>query len=413
MKTDHDWQTPPWGRPQPVDGAPLKSRLPAFVAGPPEAAALLARLNVMLVGLGSVGLNLAQHLARLGVRSLWLVDPKRLKPESILTHPIAAGDIGQQKTTVAARQCRAIHPTLDVRMWPAPIATLSLADVERADAVCLATDHPQPEVETGQLCLHAGKPLLQASVHGETLCAQVRCFGTVHPDGACPACGFNEEEWRALNSSVRFNCDGTPASGQPVEASPTNSTSFLCALAANLALTQLLRRVLRLGAAVDNTVLDYCGYTNQLRAAPLARNPDCPCDHILFRPARFSHPLDSASPRQLAQAAGFGERPFSISIEHQRWVEQASCGCGPSTAVDRFLPAAKTPTLCPACHQPFRFAPFYAHPAVSSHRLLGKLDLPLHQLGATRPASVLLRRDGEAVLFRQAGATAETQGAHK
>ncbi len=184
------------------------ARLPKFVGGPVDAAPKLNALRVFIVGVGSVGGRIAIHLARLGIARLWLVDPKRFKPESMLTHDIESRDVGKSKALTTARRCKAISPATRVFAFDGVVEELPLDAFAGADLVVLATDNLAAEIEVGQRCVHAGKPLVQASVHGDTLTAQVRVFGNADGQGPCPACGFGNVEWRMLNEQVRFSCDG-------------------------------------------------------------------------------------------------------------------------------------------------------------------------------------------------------------
>jgi molybdopterin/thiamine biosynthesis adenylyltransferase len=183
-------------------------RLPTFAGGPADAARKLGALRIFIVGLGSVGGRIALHLARLGIATLWLIDPKRYKPESLLTHEIEPRDVGQFKARTTARRCKAISSTTRVFAFSGSVEDLPLDAFADADLVLLATDNLAAEIEVGQRCARLGKTLFQASVHGDTLTAQIRIFANVDRRGPCPACGFGDVEWRMLNEQVRFSCDG-------------------------------------------------------------------------------------------------------------------------------------------------------------------------------------------------------------
>jgi len=193
------------GQPAPVDPT---ARLPKFVGGPADAMAKLQTLKIFVVGVGSVGGRIAIHLARLGVAMLWLLDPKRYKSESILTHDLEPRDVGKSKAWTTGGRCKAISPTTRIYAFSGRAEDLPMEAFADADFVVLATDNLAVEIEVGQRCVRLGKPLLQASVHGDTLTAQVRVFGNAEGHGPCPACGFGAVEWQMLNEQVRFSCDG-------------------------------------------------------------------------------------------------------------------------------------------------------------------------------------------------------------
>lgn len=186
----------------------IAARLPAFIGRPADAKARLAALKIVICGVGSVGGRIAVHLARFCIAMLWLIDPKRYKPESVLTHDIEPRVVGKSKAITTARRCKEISPGTRVFAFDGEAAQLPLDAFADADLVVLATDNLAAEIEVGQRCVRLGKPLIQASVHGDTLTAQVRVFGNADGHGPCPACGFGAVEWRMLNEQVRFSCDG-------------------------------------------------------------------------------------------------------------------------------------------------------------------------------------------------------------
>src|SRR5262249_7510891 len=153
------------------------TRLPQFLGLRGGPGSVLDALKVAVVGTGSVGRNLALHLARLQIAALYLVDRGRFKAESVLTQPIVPEGIGEPKASSTGRLCQQISPGTDVWVYDGGVGALYPAALAEVDAVFVATDNLAAEIEVGQRCLHLRKPLLHASVHGETLVAQVRFFG--------------------------------------------------------------------------------------------------------------------------------------------------------------------------------------------------------------------------------------------
>src|SRR5262249_12041886 len=161
--------------------------------------------------------------------------------------------------------CKAINPGARIFVAPRGIGELDEMALSPVDVVMLATDHLAPEVELGQRCLWLGRPLVQASVHGETLLAQVRTFSNRAADHPCPPCGFGIDEWSLLSRQTVFSCAGPDTSrpgwvGRSELSAPTMSISALCAIAAELAVIQVLRLVLGLGAPVGDDLVQYCGF---------------------------------------------------------------------------------------------------------------------------------------------------------
>jgi molybdopterin/thiamine biosynthesis adenylyltransferase len=379
------------------------ARLPTFLGLRSEAGPALDALRVAVIGAGSVGRSMALHLARAQVGEIRVVDPGHYKPEGLLTQPITAADVGAAKASNTARLCRQLSPTTGAWAFDGPAQALAPAALADVDVVLLATDNLTAEVEVGQRCLWLRRPLLQASVHGDTLVAQVRLFLNADGEGPCPACAFGPVEWAHLNRETTFSCAGRVngvAVGRTVTP-PTRSVSFLCSLAADLALTQLFRFVMKLGAPLLDSVLEHCGYTHRAVLSCLKRNPDCPCDHTAWERAGAPWPLADCTPRELARAAGLDEEGdtagVSLAVDALPFVERGACGlCGKEQEVGRFGAAGR----CPACGGPVEAQPFYTHRALPAALLRPALDKRLRELGAAEARSAVVRGAGRAVLVR-------------
>jgi molybdopterin/thiamine biosynthesis adenylyltransferase len=362
----------------------------------------LDAVKLALIGTGSVGRNIALHAARLHPHTLWLVDRGRFKAESLLTQPIAPADLSEPKASNTARLCKSISRDTRIFAFDGPIEHLDLPALIEADLVISATDNLAAEVEIGRRCLRLRRPLVQASVHGETLVAQVRFFGNRDGAGPCPVCAFGNLEWTLLHKQTQFSCEG-PGSEQPapeVSQAPTMSLSFLCSLAADLAMVQILRHILGLGSAVEDTVLEYCGYTHKTSTAPLMRRPECHADHTPFTDVAPHRPLEDCTLRQLAQATRPGEAGeegltgVSWTIENATFVEWGGCPCGHRQRIGRFLASGEDAGVCDACGDRVHPDPFYKHATVPAALALPWVDQPLATLGV-RSAAWVIVRDGE------------------
>jgi molybdopterin/thiamine biosynthesis adenylyltransferase len=385
------------------------ARMPRFLSrsGSPDATRL-QRLEVALIGAGAVGRNVALHLARLAPATLWIVDPGRYKPESLLTQTIGPDDVGQSKALNVARLCKAISPATRVRAFEGSFEALETTALLDAGLVVLATDNLRAEVQVGQRCIHLQRPLVQASVHGDTLTSQLRFFSNASAAGPCPACGFTAEEWTHLNRSTSFSCEGhrvtTGRATAKVETQPTTSVSFLCSLAADLALMQILRHALGLGAPVVDTVLEYSGYTHRTVASPLKRNPRCPAEHLPWRTATAGRPLADSTLRELAQAAGFAgddtATRAAFYLGELFFLEWGVCHQAHSAPVGRFVAPGESIGSCPCCAGPVRPHPFHSHRPASGRLLDPLLDRPLSEIAPATPAWAVVRGEDEAVLLR-------------
>lgn len=384
-------------------------------------------LRVIVVGLGSVGSYFADLLARSTVASLLLVDRAHFKPESVLTHPVHPHDLGRPKATVAGERAKAVSPSTRVEVFDGPVEELGLDAFVDSDAVLLASDNLACELEVSRRCLFLGVPLIQASVHGPTLVAQVRSLGnpphSSEGGGPCLACGFQAADWVALDRGTVFSCAGGPARRNGI---PTVSPAELCSLAASLGVTELLGRTVGLVPASTSRLIEYCGFTHRTSVTPLDRRAACPLDHETWRVVRWEGRLASATPRALFAAAGVtlgtgslgtgsasagsgcnaedALQGVSMTVAGYRFSGKGLCACPEPPPLERFrsmhhesMKNGDAP--CAACGTPLEPHPFHTHEVVPGTALRDHLDRALGKLGADTPRTVLVRRDEQACLF--------------
>ena len=337
------------------------ARLPRFVGCAGDVSGLLAAAWIVVVGAGSIGLAVVQHLARAGIGALTIIDRGVLKSESVLTHPIPPQASGP-KAEYAGEVARAIAPETRVVVHQGPFEDLPMDALLGADLVVLATDNLVVEIAVGQRCLNLGMPLLQASVQGNLLVAQLRTFTGGHDgDGPCPACLFNATEWQQVSSESRFTCDGSSAErGRSL--APTRSTASLCSLAAELAVHRVLRHVLGLGAPLGDQVLDYRGYTDALTTSTVRRNPECPVEHHRWQIRRRGAAGTVAEALERSSV----DSPASVSVDGACFVAEAGCGCGSWQSVGRFLVDGESLGACSRCGGALAPSPFHTHGEIAA-----------------------------------------------
>ena len=244
-----------------------------------------------------------------------------------------------------------------------------------------------------------------ASVDGPTAVVQIRFFGNNSGNSACPACGYTSDEWTLLNKQTRFSCDGSHGVSPSAQSkgAPTMSTSFLCSLAADLALVQLIKHVLSLGVSPIDAMLEYSTYSHRTTITRLSYNERCPCDHVQFRRAQAPQAaLSDCTLAELARAAGFGSGRSEVSFtigDGFVYVASVSCECGKSEEINRFAADNALTTGQCACKAALPLRPFEAHRTVHASIAQPILDRPLGQVGVTEANCVLVRQGDEAVLF--------------
>jgi molybdopterin/thiamine biosynthesis adenylyltransferase len=410
-------QAPPSSASRGLARAERGARLPSF-CGLPDGVDLQDLLDlldawiVVIFGTGSVGANIAHHLARLGIRELRLCDRGAFKSVSLSTQPVFPHQVGRRKASSIGRDCKRISPGTRVLAFDGDLESLSLASLAGAHLAFLATDNLHAEVASGDRCSKLGIPLVQASVHGGTLVAQVRFFGNSAASSPCPACGFGPGEMARLGAEAIFSCEGAASSSSlpQIHSAPTMSVSPLCSLAADLAVLQALKSLFRLGSSPADSALEFCAYTGKTAISPLRGNPACPCEHVRFERRELPAALDASTPSQLVAACGFppatGSAGFSLAIDGLVFVESGACKCSTSVPVRCFAPAgAGSAGLCPQCGSSISPAPFFTHPSLGGSLFAALRDRPLASLGvrADDSAAVVRSRDSGAVLLHPGG----------
>ncbi len=376
---------------RPAPGA----RLPRLVDVAVDVLAVLSRLVLTIIGVGSVGSRVALEASRLGIRGLRLVDPGTLKKESTLTYPVTLEDVGRSKVEYAGERCLAIAPDLRVDVYEGRVEELDPVDFLDTDLFVVAPDLLAPEVTAGQLALHLRRPLVRAALHGNTLVAQVRSFDGTE-DGACPACNFSDEEWEELHRQTRYSCDGVTEGLDVLHPAGivTRSLAPLCSIASSLAVVEGLRRLLGIGPPHGAVAVEYCGYTHRTTETPLVRRSDCPCEHR--RLERVTAPVGSegASLGALLEAAAMDPgrlEQVTARVDRLRFVESALGGCPGGCVVQSFVPAGAELGVCPDCGASRAENPLATHREVPGEVLAPFLDRSLASLGAAGARSLTLR----------------------
>ncbi|MCP5042382.1 MAG: hypothetical protein GY944_15260 [bacterium] len=367
-----------------------ESRLPAFVGGPSDSAAVLAAASVALVGVGSVGLAAASHFARIGIGRILLFDRSSLKAASVLTHPLLPADVAATPAKVdhARRVIHQIAPDTAVEVFGGDFAAQPL-DALDVGVVLLAVDNLSTELEVTERCLNLGLPLIQAAVHGPTLSAVVRTYTGGHAgEGPCIGCQYDATEWEQVTREATFSCDGRNAErGRSL--APTRSPSSLCSLAGELAVHRVMRHFLGLGTPLSDQLLEYHGYLEKIVTTELRRNVDCPLAHERYQFAARS----GVSTVAAATARSGLLVPHTIAVDGMTFVSKAVCESGHWHSIDRFVPQDFSGLApCDACDARLLPSPFHQTAAVAVKAHLD-LALPPHRALLVRDC------DGRAVLL--------------
>ena len=363
-----------------------------------------------MIGLGAVGSAASDFCARWGVASLLLVDRGRFKAESILTHPVHPADIGRSKARVAGERAKAISPDSLVRVHEGPVEDLAFDVLFGLDALLLASDNLACELEVSRRCAQLGLRLLQASVHGPSLVAQVRSLANrPGADGPCLACDYQAADWQAYDRGTLFSCAGPEDSNATRPDGPaTRSAPELCTQAACLAVTELAGLLQGRHAAGENRLVEACGFHHGTTVAPLVRRAHCPESHRALERVPLERPLIEATPRQLFEAVGaqVAQAPgmpsllsLSLSVEGERFARLGACACPEHPELGRFLPVAGPAGTCDGCGLELEAHPVYTHEEVPAAALVAHLDRSLGSLGARVDGCLRVARAERSFLF--------------
>lgn len=389
-------------------GLDRSSRIPDVLGAPRASGDAFHRLTVGVFGAGSIGSGIADRIARLGVRALLVVDPARFKLESTITHPIGPEAVGRAKAPFVASLAKAASPETRVFAFEGPLQQLPTHVLAACDVALLASDNLLAEVDLTTRCAELGIPLIQGSVYGAGLVAQVRSLAN---DGAgpCLCCGYGPAEWQALEADARFSCQGEEReAGDAGAARPTASMAHLCAVAADLALMELTRRSLGLSRPDANEEFAYRGALQSLTRTRLTPRPDCPVPHARSTRVGWERDLAQASVAELLRRAGGGDPDVTLSLENHVWTDLILCACDRHRKLARFLPEDADLGVCQECNVTRLPHPFGCRSEVSLRALAGRLDQPLAELGAVAPGSVFLRGNDGTRLFHAPLITGES-----
>ncbi|KYK23603.1 hypothetical protein AYK24_07270 [Thermoplasmatales archaeon SG8-52-4] len=383
-------------------------RLPEFFDLEVNANDVLRSSKLAVIGAGSIGLEILQKATRLNIGEILVVDKGNFSPENKFTHTITYKEAcsGKPKAKSAAMYCSSIGTATQCYYFCGPVEDLGQSDLFDVDVVILCTDNLAAEIEVSNRCMHLGLPLIQCSVHGESLFAQIRFFSNVDHNSPCIYCTYGKQEINQLNNDTSFSCSGAIDGHQIMEVSetPTMSTAFLCSLAADLGMTLVTRHLLKLGTTLKNSQIQYCGYTNKMIETTLRKSDKCPCDHNPWDIRVISGPLMNSTLRDLSLSSGLAKEGdlsnLSFAINKMHFVELGICKCAGMRPIRQFHLKNNKVGKCRKCNSSIQAHPFFSFSDVPIKTIKGHLDKPLHSIGVRKEVdSLLIRHDEKEVLF--------------
>ena len=167
----------------------------------------------------------------------------------------------------------------------------------------------------------------------------------------------------------------------------------MCALSAQLALLELLRRFLGIDAE-GCELIEYRGYLQEIVRTPLPRRADCALDHAAWHVCTADEPLGDASPRDLLRVAGYSDRELdstSFEIEGHRFATLAFCDCPDHPRMNRLLARGESAGDCPSCGSARLDHPLHCFERIPGSLLGSVIDKAIGAIGAHSVHGVILR----------------------
>ena len=357
--------------------------------------------TVVVIGLGNIGGNHAEHLGRIpGVSHVKLFDPDVYESRNAGSQTMAAADAGRPKVDVQAERLRRTNPNLEVsayrcRAEEAPLGWL------RGDVILACVDSREARRSINEASWRLGVTWIDSGVDAAGWLARVNVYvpGESTP---CLECAWGDRDYENLEQ--RYACRGGAR-----RTVPTDAPSALGALAASLQALEC-RKILegRLAdAAVGRQILIDAAHHRHF-VTSFRRNPACRFDHATWRIAPLRR---TAGDMRLRDAFELGGRRLrthgrtGVRVEGDVFIRRLTCqGCGATRAVlhlQRRLPAGQA--KCRACGRGMVTAGAFMVDTLAADQVpADDLKRPLAALGI-QPGDVLTLSAGDQSVHVEVG----------
>lgn len=146
--------------------------------------------RIAVVGAGSVGSQIADSLARHGIRHLTLVDPDTVSAANLSRSVYRQADIGRPKVAALAEHLQAVAgDALDLRAIQDDVGHLldDAGAIRDLDLVVLATDDPMAELEVNTVCYRHGVAMVSVKLYRGAEAAEL-AWVAPHRHSPCLRC---------------------------------------------------------------------------------------------------------------------------------------------------------------------------------------------------------------------------------
>lgn len=230
------------------------------VGGAGQAKLLAAR--VLVIGAGGLGSPLLLYLAAAGVGTIGIVDFDVVSLSN-LQRQIAhrSDDIGENKTSSAARAVRALNPDVSLELHPTRLAPGNALElIGRYDLVADGSDNFPTRFLVNDTCYFAARPLVSAAV--TEFDGQLATFKAFDRSGSFPC----------------YRCIFRDA--PPLGAIPSCSEAGVLGAAAGVMGTlqalEVMKEILGIGESLAGQLLVYDALAARFRNVKVSPDPGCP-----------------------------------------------------------------------------------------------------------------------------------------
>jgi len=202
---------------------------------------------VLIIGLGTGGIFVAQELAKCGVGNFIFVDNDRLEAGNIVRHSAGISCIGRKKINVAADLVREIDPSINVEKHSIRAEEQSKELMHKlinsSDLVICATDSRPSKLFINAICVEEKKTVILGGAFRRAYGGQII---RVRPnESACYHCFVMSmpDKEADMEISSQENVDAVAYSDQPVVAEPGLSLDVapISLMVSKLALQELIK----------------------------------------------------------------------------------------------------------------------------------------------------------------------------
>jgi hypothetical protein len=250
---------------------------------------ITSSISVALVGLGTLGSELARFLGLLGFGRVLLIDNDCVEPTNALQNIFfrESESLSQPKAQIIAKKGSIYFPQTEWIPLIDEIADVGFGHLENCSLLLSATDSTLARVETAYVSRRLGIPMIDVGLLGPAYWRGRATWLPVHADAACYLCQLHENrraEILAFSQSTALRCSWTDENID-MPSTPTMS-SAIAGMAIDLAFRHGLFSDPKSSVAWE---LDF-GSPPGLHAHHLTASISCPFHHFVNKRALIALP---------------------------------------------------------------------------------------------------------------------------